>query len=89
MAVSGTNTHIWSATAAGDTIGRGKLWAIRWYGSTTAGDDLIIEDGDSNVIFTAKASGANADIAHYYPGITFSGITVRTIDAGTVEFTVL
>ncbi len=57
---------------------------IQWLSkSATAGDDLLIEDGDGNEIQSGVADGEN--FHQIYPvGQYYTDLTIDTIDSGAV-----
>jgi hypothetical protein len=65
-----------------------KVKLVRWVSKTsTAGDDVSVEDGDGGVVFATVASTTN-----YYvegqsfgeDGFWFQGLEIAVIDSGTV-----
>lgn len=84
MAVGQTTTQVVTMTEAADTLaGNSIVEGMRWI-ADTAGDDLVVDDGSGNVIWTAKAETNDfTDVIMFGPQM-FSDITVDTIDSGTL-----
>lgn len=86
MALAGTNADVQQATAAGDAFRDPiKVWSIKYFGATTAGHSVELQDDRGEVAYSATVSGANGVDIQYYPGKVFYGLHVESIDSGTVE----
>jgi len=71
-------------TAATDAITGTKIIdSMRWV-ATSAGDDLVVDDSDGNVIWTAKAETNNFTDVIVFGPTQFNGVAVDTIDSGTL-----
>jgi hypothetical protein len=77
-----------STTTQGDTFA-GPLCCVGFYWHSkgaSAGDDLLISDGDGDAIWADSATGAN--YSNYFPFYnTVDTLTVTTLDSGT--FTII
>lgn len=76
-------------TASGDTSdGRYIIAMLIWNGSSTAGDDLIIKNGNGEVELELVSDGSRYQPVPYPFGKfrRIAGIETDTIDAGTVEY---
>lgn len=70
-------------TAAASVTGSFVIDHMEWDGSATADDDLEVNDSNGNEIWTVNNKIANDRAVKYLDDI-FDGITVATIDAGTL-----
>lgn len=82
--------NVISHAAAGDaSSGRICVWALVWNGSTAAGDDLTIKNGDGTVVLSLKAGTNVGHLVLYWPfgpHTVLDGLETDVIDAGTVEY---
>lgn len=71
-----------ATTLTDNLVIRGMVWD----GSTTAADDLQVQDGDGNTIWEVnnKIANENAEIWFKCPYVCTNGFKVTTIDAGTL-----
>lgn len=65
---------------------RVKIQAVKWVGNTQAGDVCVLHDASGgNVVWQAKAVGANADIFNVFsPAILVKGLYLTTLASGTL-----
>ena len=81
-------------TASPVPITRSKIRpaTLRWVGATTAGHEVIIKDNDDRIVYHTVAAGSNnveesqmVGIGHQ--GVDWNGMTVTTLDSGTLYLT--
>jgi hypothetical protein len=79
---SGVLAFTSAVTLTDNLVIRGMVWD----GSTTAADDLQVQDGDGNTIWEVnnKIANENAEIWFTCPYVCTNGFKLATIDAGTL-----
>jgi hypothetical protein len=87
MAVTDHGGGLYEMNAAADTLGATTTLYIDWIEwiskGATAGDDLLVQDGDGNTIQPGVADGAN--FHQIYPvKQVYTDITLATIDSGSI-----
>lgn len=59
-----------------------KVKSLRWVGATTAGHECVVQDRDSEVIWAAKAEGANVEVVDDVCKMWTNGFKVPTLGSG-------
>jgi hypothetical protein len=87
MAVT-TRPNGFKHAAAGDaTTGKYLVMMLLWNGSSTAGDDLTVKDGDGNVVLQVKSDGSQfIPISYPFGKRPINGVETDVLDSGTVEY---
>ncbi len=77
----------WVATAApAGTDQSGRVIAILWVGTTTAGDQVLLRNGDGRVLWEAitDTTSTYLGISMGSYGINVSGVSVARLDSGRI-----
>lgn len=85
MAVSGEDSNTMIFTASGDVTTRTFIMdSLRWVGGASAGDQLVVQDGDGNEIFKSLANGSNFIDGWVWSRKYMGGLSVNKMTSGTL-----
>lgn len=74
-----------TAFSSGEVLLRNhRIRSVVWTNQVTAGDVLLVKDGDGKTIINAKASAANTNEAFSFMDGWFFGIQVPTLASGVL-----